>query len=600
MIKKILSLTLVVLTLWMVGCEENATISNNEPEYQPSTPIYKVPPKEEDMDDSEVLDGIIDSQVPADEWTALVSEGVAQFTVVAASAEYDDMARELASDLTARTKAAFQWKSSANKGDTSLLKKNQIVLGDSLTKVLKPEETLTYNGRISRAIKSSTGYLKIHITGNHKDAVAASKAKFLTGCLARYVKYDENKKLNFIVPNPRIFFLEENLKNYANTSPTLFGKDLAEYHIVFPKNMTAIDQYMAKYLLNEIGCNTGYTMKSVTDATSEAECEIVFGKTSRAGSQALYETLEKGQFAIKSEGTKIYVAYENYLVSSDARAALNGLYLREVTEAVDIREKPDYTANCVTKTDESHVRVMTSNIICAGDADGREMFDRGLGITWQQRVQIQGAMMMAYLPDFIGLQEMQNGDTYGVAYMHDELKKIISSEYTFVEYEGMAPNTYWNPIVYRHTVWKLEEKGTMYPGSFDDSMHRWQWARFSKLDDPSEQCIILNLHYPISKKVEEREAAGDAVNAKIKELQETYFYAPLFVTGDFNAAEGQDLYNRTVADTPMQNANTGKGAIDLVLYDGSTVSCKMRRSVFDNFIKMTSDHRPFFGDFDLS
>jgi len=592
---------LVVLTLLMVGCEENATIDNNGSEYQPTIPLYKVPPKEEDTEEEDDLtDSIIDSEVPPEEWTDLVVAGVAQFTVVSASEEYDEMARELASSLTTRTKAAFQWKSSANKNDTSLLTKNQIVLGDSLTKVLSSGETLTYNGKLSRAVKANTGYTKIHITGNHKDAVAASKTKFLLGCLERYVKYDENHKVNFTVPNPRIFFLEENLKQYVTTSPKIFGRDLAKYQIVFPKNMTAIEQYTAKYLLNEIGCNTGYTMKTVTDATAEAECEIVFGKTSRAGSVALYETLERGQFAIKSEGTKIYVAYNNYLVSSNARAALNDLYLRGVTKPIDLREKPDYTANCVTKTDESYVRVMTSNIICAGDANGREMFDEGMGITWQQRVQLQGSMIMAYLPDFIGLQEMQNGDTYGVAYMHEELKKIISSEYTFVEYEGMAPNTYWNPIVYRHTVWKLEEKGTMYPGNFEDTMHRWQWARFSKLDDPSEQCIILNLHYPISKKVEAREAAGDAVNAKIKELQEQYFYAPLFVTGDFNAAEGQDLYNRTVADTPMQNANKGNGAIDLVLYDGSTVSCKMGHSVYDEFIKMTSDHRPFFGDFDLS
>lgn len=465
-------------------------------------------------------------------------------------------------------------------------------------KVLEPGETLTYNGKLARRNPTNSEYIEIHITGNHKDAVAASKQKFLSGCLDKYL-VRENGRVNFKVPNPRIFFLEENFKNYVTTTPKILGKDLAEYKIVFPKDMKAIDHYMATYLISEIGAKTGLVMRTVSDATSESECEIVFGKTSRAGSQALYSTLKQGEFAIKSEGTKIYVAYENYLVASNARGALNNLYIDKVTNPIDIRQKPDYSQSGVTKSDDSYVRVMTSNIICAGDADGRETFDKGMGITWQQRVQIQGSMMMAYLPDFIGLQEMQEGYTYVDALMHTELKKMISSEYTFVEYEGMAQNTYWNPIVYRHTVWKLEEKGTMYPGNFDDTMHRWQWAMFSKIDDPSQRVIILNLHYPTSKHAELQLAAAEKVSAKIQELQREYFYASVFVTGDFNASEGTATYEATVNNTTLANANSGSGAIDLVLYDRNNVTPKLGCSINDTFVRMTSDHRPFFADFEF-
>ncbi|MBQ3000103.1 MAG: hypothetical protein IJD64_06560 [Clostridia bacterium] len=565
-------------------------------QYNPTVGGWTKPPVEED-EGKDSKDPIDDSKVPEDEWTYLVKGGAPQFVVVAASEQYDALAEEFAENLKGRTSVAFTYVKSANKETVG--SKNQIVLGESLGKVLGPGETLTYNGKLSRLSPVNSEYIKIHITGNHKDAVAASKQKFLSGCLARYL-VKEHGRVTFKVPNPRIFFLEENLENYVTTTPKILGRDLAEYKIVFPKDMTAIDHYMATYLLSEIGAKTGLVMRTVTDATTEAECEIVFGKTSRAGSQALYDTLKQGEFAIKSEGTKIYVAYENYLVASNARGALNKLYLDKVTTPINIRQTPDYKANCVTKNDDSYVRVMTSNIICAGDADGRKEFDEKRGITWQHRVQLQGSMMMAYLPDFIGLQEMQEGYTYVDALMHTELKKMISSEYTFVEYEGMAQNTYWNPIVYRHNVWKLEEKGTMYPMNFNDTMHRWQWALFSRIDDPTQKVIILNLHYPISKDADAQLAAAQAVNEVIRELQDTYYTASLFVTGDFNAGEGSATYEATVGDTTLKNANLGNGAIDLVLYDRTFAELKTGYLIKDTFIQNTSDHKPFFGDFELN
>lgn len=597
MVKKFLAFFLVLLMLLATGCtastEEDSSSSANQ--YNPTIGGWQKPPT---GGKGESKDPIDDSKIPENEWTYLVKGGAPQFVVVAASEEYNAMAKELARNLKDRTSIVFEYVESADKGDSELLRKNQIILGDSLGKVLNPGETLTYNGKLSRPILLASGYTKVHITGNHKDAVAASKQKFLSGCLDKYL-VRENGRVNFKVPNPRIFFLEENLKNYVTTTPKIFGRDLADYKIVFPNGMTAIDHYMATYLISEIGAKTGLVMRTVTDATSESECEIVFGKTSRAGSQALYSTLKQGEFAIKSEGTKIYVAYENYLVASNARGALNNLYIDKVTNPVDIRQKPDYSQSGVTKSDDSYVRVMTSNIICAGDADGRETFDKGMGITWQQRVQIQGSMMMAYLPDFIGLQEMQEGYTYVDALMHTELKKMISSEYTFVEYEGMAQNTYWNPIVYRHTVWNLEEKGTMYPENFDDTMHRLQWALFSKIDDPFQKVIVLNLHYPISSRAEQQLAAARAVNEKIRELRETY-HVPVFVTGDFNAVEGSATYETTVENTMIENANLAIGAIDLVLYDRTMAKSKFGYSINDDFIRKTSDHRPFFADFELN
>ena len=248
---------------------------------------------------------------------------------------------------------------------------------------------------------------------------------------------------------------------------------------------------------------------------------------------------------------------------------------------------------------------MTSNIICAGDSWGKEYFEIGYGITWQERVGIQGVAIMTYLPDFVGLQEMQEGFTYGNALMHTELLKTVGSEYAFVTFSQMGTNTYWNPILYRKTVWQIEAQDVLYPANFDNDMHRWQWALFSKISDPSQKYILLNLHYPTSGNQTQQQAAADLVNAKIRELQALYPNVPIFVTGDFNANKSSTTFAKTVANTGLQPSFTlttnynSIESIDHVLVPSDQVSVLAYRVIKDHYIVLTSDHRPVFVDISL-
>ncbi len=625
MVKRFLALLLVALMLFATGCTLQTEIASTVGTYNP-TQTKRVPSPEESGEKNETeVDPIDDSKVPPEEWTSFVKDGEAKFIVVSASTEYDNIAETLALTMGSWTHTNFTFVSGAQKAQKEpawLTTRNAILVGEAVGNVLEEGESLRYNAELSKKIvtertvgETTKEYVTIHITAHRKEKVNAAVYSFIDGFRHdRAYLTRENDKWNFKAPNPRILFVKDTSK-YATLTPQILGRDLAEYKIVLPQNMTAVEDFLSRYLLQEIGEYTGYVMTPVDDTTAEAECEIVFGKTSRAGSQALYQTLKPGEFAIKSEGNRIYVAYENYLVSSNARGAFHRLYLNKVSEAINLYQTPDYTENNIPKNDSSFVRVMTSNIICAGDQHANTVLEPQYKITWQQRVQLQASMIMTYLPDFVGFQEIQNGNANGIfADMFNEILTNTSSEYAFVTYENIEADIpgilatggrhnaspYWNPILYRKTVWQIEAKGVLYPEHFDTGMHRWQWALFSKIDDPNQRCIVLNLHYPTSNNAEAQLAAAELVNAQIRKLMNDYAGVPIFVTGDFNAAEGSTTYNQTVQQAYMNNANPGEGAIDLVLYNRNYAECKMAHSVYDEFIKMTSDHSPFFADFDLN
>ena len=529
-------------------------------------------------------------------WVSLVKDGTAQYTIVSADEAYDVAASDLASLLTQQTGVTFRYKTSAQQSDVSGKK---IVLGKDLYKIVADPSFLSYCGLLCLDRGTS-----IHITGFTEETVLASIEKFSKLNFSLFVSKNANEKIVVSIPDTYLFFMD-NDRGYANPTPTILGRDLAEYQFVFPKDMTSTDQYLADTLRDTIGKNTGCLIKIVTDDAPMAAYEIVFGKTNRTGSQTLYASLSSGYYIIQSMDGSIYVAYDNYLVADQAVSAFHPLYLNNKQGEILLSQKPNYDSYAIEKTEGTDVRIMTSNIICAGDSWGKEYFEIGYGITWQERVGIQGVAIMTYLPDFVGLQEMQEGFTYGNALMHTELLKTVGSEYAFVTFSQMGTNTYWNPILYRKTVWQIEAQDVLYPANFDNDMHRWQWALFSKISDPSQKYILLNLHYPTSGNQTQQQAAADLVNAKIRELQALYPNVPIFVTGDFNANKSSTTFAKTVANTGLQPSFTlttnynSIESIDHVLVPSDQVSVLAYRVIKDHYIVLTSDHRPVFVDISL-
>lgn len=577
----------IAIALSMIFLLLATSCAKDVPESEPSDTKKKVFLKNTEPAETEPEETV-------DFWVDLAVSGTANYTVVSARDDYDDMAKAFAESLSKKTGVTFLYKNKSVGGQ-------KIIVGSDPDSVLDDPDDLTYAGLLGRYTDQH-----IYLTAHTKNGTQNAVNRFLSGILDEYVTEGADGKLNVRVPNT-VFFLY-NPTNYSNEKPTVFGESLLDYQIVFPAEMRTTERMMAKQIIDLLGNATGLKLSYVTDEAPEAEREIVVGKTNREASIALYESLSEGEYVIKSEGKSVYLGYENLLIATEARDRLCSILTRNVTEAISLSVTPNEAAALLQKKDPSHVRVMTSNALCAGDLDGVETYLKGMGVTWEERVGLQADMIMDYLPDFVGLQEMQESDNVNgyAGYMHTVMAAETAGEYTFVQYDEIPLEDYPIPILYRSTVWKLEDKG--YSSFTYHAEHRHFWGLFSRLDDPSEQYILINLHNPTSNFMDEQLASAEAVHELFLDLEYLYPDVPIFIVGDFNAAIGSQTLSRIIIQTDLDasyrhtdddGGQNFSGYIDLVLFQKNLVNVESIRVVRTHQIEKTSDHRPVFSDFSL-
>lgn len=593
MFRKILAFSFAIwMMLFVVACTAASIPSeDSEPEETTSSdPAETVgndasPPSS----DAPSADGGDGEEEPPKEtrWIDLVVGSKAEYTIVSDSPYYDDLVQDFANRLTQETGVSFYAKKNSERKSVTGKK---IQVGRSPSSLLPGASAITYDGILS--IESGRN---LHITGYHEGAIRHAMDEFVARVATQTQSRDEDGGILFRVPADDLLFLE-NPESYAVTSPKIMGVPLSEFVVVIPEADGVFAKHMIRDFMDEIGIKTGVVLKCVTDKTSVAKHEIVIGKTNRAVSQSLYASLEEGYYTVYGTDGSLYVAYDNYLVMDDARKAMGAQCLDFEEDSILLSAKPNYASQMISKPSANSVRVMSTNIIAAADSNAVGKFDVN-GMNYQLRMAIQGKAMMDYLPDFVGLQEMQEGTTNGVvAYMHSELLKTVGSEYSYVEYPELSLSAHWTPILYRHTVWQIVEKDILSSSTFDNAMHRWQWAVFSRIDDPSNRYILLNLHYPTGQYVAQQMAAAALVNEQIKYLQEKYPDAPVFLTGDFNTRSSSNSFAATFEGTGLVTANMSATAIDHVVYDPSLVECLGSICIENGWIPLTSDHRPVIAD----
>ena len=538
----------------------------------------------------------------------LVSGGKAQFTIVSADPAYDSLASDLATKLREKFGVTFNYKPSSQQSSVSGKK---IVIGNDPTKIQGTSE-LSYLGILFAYTGTS-----IHITGYLNETVKEAVNQFIAMDFSPYISTGTDGKKLVSVPSGMLTFIG-NPTNYLNPNPTLFGTPLSEYTIVLPQTMSGADNLLLVKLIDEMGRYCGVYFSTKTEDKATGVNEIVIGNTSLAMSQSLYATLGENTYAMKDENGCLYITYGDYVIEQEARKALEMLLLSNVSESVNVSTLVSVRTDMrIEKTEDTDIRVMTSNIVCAADANGIKEIEKPYGITWQERIAIVTREIMIYLPDSIGFQEIQNGTVNSIpADMFTEILNNLSSEYEFVTYEGMDPIAYWNPIMYRKTAWQVEAKDVLYPENFDNAMHRWQWVLFSKIDDPTQKYIHLNLHNPTrSGNLPGQLAAADIVNAKIRELKELYPGVPIILTGDFNTELDTETYQRTIANTDVrcsyiltddcndlgdltgtETPTSKDDVIDHVMVSTDLLEVIACRKVDGEYMLLTSDHRPMFVD----
>ena len=385
---------------------------------------------------------------------------------------------------------------------------------------------------------------------------------------------------------------------------------MKKYTIVLPEQPSYNELYYAKSMVKKMEGAFGYTMPIVSDQTPVGACEIVIGKTKRPESHALFADLKEDAYALRSKGDSIYLAYGNYLLLIDAIERLSALCLRGLDVSLDLMETNAHADAHMKKADEKQIRVMSTNIVAAGDLASLKYLGERYGVTYIDRIDVQASMILDYLPDIIGLQEIQEGTVNKIeGYMHTELMNRIGHEYTKVDFSQYVERILhmWTPIAYRTSVWDMVEFGAATNEEIMNVMHRWQWGVYRRKAD-GQLFIHMNLHGPHSGNQEFRDFQPvffGRVNAKLKELMAKYPDAPCAVTGDYNQLYDtpslRELQKDTTLDTAYLVAKdttypASYGVIDHIMIPTDMVDAEIYRMIDNGLLYVTSDHRPCFTD----
>ena len=386
-------------------------------------------------------------------------------------------------------------------------------------------------------------------------------------------------------------------------------KNLTEARIVLSESASYNERRNIKEMVADVEKAVSVKMETVTDAEPAYGAEIVFGKTTRDGSKRLYEKLARGTYAIVSEGDTVYVAYDNYLLAAETINKIGELCKSGTTIPINITEKPDFSGLYMDKANKSQIRVMTTNIVAAGDLSSLKYLGEKYDVTYVDRIDLQASMILDYLPDFIGLQEIQEGMVNKVeGYMHTELMKRIGCEYTKVDFDEFVPiKNQWTPIAYRHSAWELLEFRVAADEEIMNAMHRWQWAVYRNKKN-GQVFVHANLHGPHSGSQAFRDFQPvffSRVNEQIRALLERYGNVPVAITGDYNQLYDTPSISELRKDTTLDTAYLVAkdttypdkyAGIDHIMVNTDVVNVDVYRMIDNGLIYMTSDHRPSFAD----
>ncbi len=550
--------------------------------------------------------------VPAD--FELTKAGIAKYVIISKDYHYDTMATKFAEDLTEKTGVLFMVKEKLSSGEKALYVGTtpSTILGSKLT-------NLTYNGYVMHDMSSN-----VHLTAYTKEGVQAAIDAFLA-TITPDICTSENGKLTVTMPGAMLKIYNPEA-GYAYRNATLLGKSISEFVLVLPANYTVYDRFVADELIARIGADTGYKLEYIKDSKMTAnQNQIVIGKTSRAYSATVYEGLATDAYLIKSEGTGVYAAYDNYLVSTEVAAVIAAMY-RENAQTVDKAQSFDYSGYLFERPEDTSIRIMSNNVTVVQDAYS---YERANNIEWRDRMEILSQMYLKYLPDFIGLQEVQytkalEADYYGSGYsvdMYGYLQDRLAPKYSM-----LGETSRMTAIFYQSDVWKLEASGE---GQFN-AMHPWYWGLFSRIDDPSVQVIVMDIHYAGEGVVFDHnnkyadgpaeydgKTNGQVINAIYNQLAETYAGVPIFIMGDFNSKYSGANFNATIKNTTLDSAsrlvedwgdhysevslNHGMFAnpIDHILVPTDKADAISYRFINEALMGISSGHRPIMADIKL-
>lgn len=239
-------------------------------------------------------------------------------------------------------------------------------------------------------------------------------------------------------------------------------------------------------------------------------------------------------YKVTKSGNKLNITY-----ASDMDWSMLFQNIVKLIDGVEVGGVWDLSC-IVSESDSSSQRVIMSfNVLNVWNKNG----------TPGNRDDIAAAMVLGYLPDFIGLQE------FDIGYRNAENGFIskISDMYAEVEIAGVEKDYIWNPIFYLKNKYTVVESGFVYLpneteshesanyyGGTPDNKARFRSVVWAVLrDTDGREFVVGNLHFSpgvgdidISKL---HPGEAEVAVRTIKQIAERYEGCVTLVTGDYNS-----------------------------------------------------------------
>lgn len=348
-----------------------------------------------------------------------------------------------------------------------------------------------------------------------------------------------------------LFFLAgcDLLKLPGVTQYSFQSEDLEKYTIIYEEsNPDYFD--LANKLSDRIAEKYGITLQIKPDVVAvPSKYEILLGDTNRYDQQSKVMeysvTVKDGRFRINVGGTFSAEKAIDFL----SERVFNG-------QELQLKNGEHYRKSLLTKayalTPDTAVRVMTANILADAFADSS--YNKA-----SYRAEIFAGMLVAYTPDVIGLQEVDESWNQVIDDYLARLQSAHGITYSrhLATYEGKVNYT---SLLYRSDKFKVEDSGVnpftwWTDRSFNHNYHmrNISWAQFSSLADAGKNFIVANTHWsyrtehadgrthlansatPIAAN-ELREQCKNETNVYLSTLKQSHSDIPIFVTGDFNTS----------------------------------------------------------------
>ena len=541
-----------------------------------------------------------DTVIPAD----IVKNGEANYTIVIPDNCSDDMTlalRDLLGNIMDTTGVTLNY---VNVSEATDANANYILLG--VTGFAETDEVIESLAANSDAFAIKNVGKHLVFAGQTEIATISAIEYFCTYFIVQ--KYDAETAT-----------LTVNDYIYEGTSalPECFDASILSYYTIVYADDATGNKEAAERIQKHIKQLTGTNVDIGSDKkTTESPHEILVGKTNRYLSSKSYAkgvsimeyelNVRYGQVQIVSGGS--YSAEAGGRALADMLAIEKDLTLSEGTH----KKTSVMNVNTLPWTDGTDVRIMTANILTYQSADKSE-FDIS-----EHRAEAFAMALLNYLPDFIGVQEMDRGYLNALERSFEIIKKECGIEYSIVipTYNGKVNS---NTVIYRSDKYTLDYDNFApmsynKNGSGDTYTSAITSAKFTKIDDPTMEIAIVSAHWYWTDDAKGKSNQyEDAVQmAKtVKHLRETYPGVYVFSTGDFNShrfgGECLKSFLNSIGGEIASSIAEKNGTIvpsfkhqgvyiDHIISDKGTYDVLLHSGIDNSWYRLISDHQPVFAD----